>query len=286
MKLIVRADDFGYTKTHNDGTMKAIDDGIVTSVDIMLDTPGTLDALERIKHYPWISIGWHAHFWGRPILDPSKLPSMVDESGKFKFRKDQSLKSTCKYDEVYMECKAQMELCLTILGRVPDTAWIQDNNSEFEKARLDICKEYGISYNVASKPNYDGIVIDANKEYLDKNIYMPNQPATIYKICYSNDYSERSTYDPVEYYVQNKANLLEKNIVLTAWHPGYLDEYVMSESRMKECRVKDVEALCSEKLKSWIIDNKVVLLNHRDALNGTREYQNHLKNIGSKLYIG
>lgn len=39
MKLIVRADDFGYTKTHNDGTMKAIDDGIVTSVDIMLDTP-------------------------------------------------------------------------------------------------------------------------------------------------------------------------------------------------------------------------------------------------------
>ena len=56
-KLIVRADDFGYTVAHNDGTMEAIDNGIVTSVDLMLDTPGTLDAMERIRAYPWICRG-------------------------------------------------------------------------------------------------------------------------------------------------------------------------------------------------------------------------------------
>ncbi|MGN1054189.1 MAG: ChbG/HpnK family deacetylase, partial [Erysipelotrichaceae bacterium] len=75
-RLIIRADDFGYTRIHNLGTFEAIDNGIVTSVDMMLDTPGSIDAMERIKDYPWISIGWHAHFWGRPVLDPSEVPSM------------------------------------------------------------------------------------------------------------------------------------------------------------------------------------------------------------------
>ena len=50
-RLVYRADDIGYTKAFNDGAFKAIEEGIVTSADIMLDTPGTIDALERIKNY-------------------------------------------------------------------------------------------------------------------------------------------------------------------------------------------------------------------------------------------
>lgn len=285
MKLIVRADDFGYTKTHNDGTMLAINEGIVTSVDIMLDTPGTLDALTRIKDFPWISMGWHAHFWGKPILDPSEVPSMVDEHGNFKFRKDQSLKATCVYEEVLKECHAQMQLCLEVTGRVPDLTWIQPTGTEFERARMTICEEYGIPYNVAAKPNHQGELIPAREPYRHLKMYMPNQPATVYKICYSNDYSERVKYDPVKYYLEDEGQILDKEIVITAWHPGFLDPYVMNESRMRECRVKDVEALCSPVLKAWIIREKVELINNRDALYGTSEYQNHLKSIQSPLFI-
>ncbi len=285
MKLIVRADDFGYTKAYNDGTIAAIENGIVTSVDIMLDTPGTLDALERIKAYPWISIGWHAHFWGKPVLDPQKLPSMINEEGKFKFRKDQSLKKTCLYEEVLKESRAQIDLCLKVLGRVPDTAWIQDNGSDFERARKDVCDEYGIHCNIASKPDYEGILVPAYAPYQKLNVYMPNQPATIYKLCYSDSHAERSLYDPVKYYLDDEGDILNKEIALTAWHPGYLDPYILNESRMGECRVLDVEALCSEKLKQWVIDNRIELINHRDALFKTKEYQNHLRGINSPLYI-
>jgi len=285
MKLIVRADDFGYTRTHNDGTMVAIDHGIVTSVDIMLDTPGTVDALERIKDYPWISIGWHSHFWGRPVLDPSLVPSMVNDEGKFKFRKDQKLKATCKYEEVLAECRAQMELCISVLGRSPDTTWLQATGSDFERARKQVCDEYGIKYNIADKPNFEGVIVPAFQEHQHLDIYMPNQPATVYEKCYSNDFSIRMEYDPIKYYVDDEANILDKNIVITAWHPGYLDEYVLSESRLKESRVVDVKALCSEELKQWIVDHSVELVNHRDALYGTNEYQNHLRNMGSPLFV-
>lgn len=285
MKLIVRADDFGYTKAYNDGTIEAIDNGIVTSVDIMLDTPGTMDALIRIKDYPWISIGWHAHFWGRPVLDPSEVPSMVDETGKFKFRKDQKLKATCLFEEVLKESRAQMELCLRVLGKAPDTAWIQENGSEFERARKQVCEEYGIQINIADKPDVNGKIVPAQEKLRYLEIYMPNQPATVYKICYSNTYSERMTYDPVKYYVNDEGDILDKKIALTAWHPGYLDPYIMSESSLAEGRVIDVKALCSNELKQWIIEHKIELVNHRDALYGTREYQNHLRSVNSPLSI-
>ena len=285
MKLIVRADDYGYTKTHNDGTIVAIENGIVTTVDVMFDTPGTIDGLERIKKYPWISIGWHSHFWGKPILDAKEVPSMVDETGKFKFRKDQSLKATCVFDEVLKESRAQMELCISILGKAPDTANIANNGTDFEKARKQVCDEYGIEYNFADKPDYNGVVIPALEKHRHLEIYMPNQPATVYRICYDDSNEKRNTYNPVKYYTEDEGDIMNKKIALTAWHPGYLDEYVISESRMGECRVVDVKALCSSEIKNWIITNEIELINHRDALFGTNEYQNYLRSMNSPLLI-
>lgn len=51
-------------------------------------------------------------------------------------------------------------------------------------------------------------------------------------------------------------------------------------------RIQDVHALCSEELKNWIRENRIELVNFRDALYGTKEYQNHLRNIGSDLFVG
>lgn len=286
MKLIVRADDYGYTDVYNLGTIKAIEDGIVTSVDLMLDTPGTIDAMEKIKSYPWISIGWHAHFWGRPVLPPEEVPSMIDDTGKFKFRKQQSLKADCKYDEVLKECHAQMERCIKILGRVPDTTGIQNNDTDFEKARRQICEEYGIVYNFTDKPDAKGNIVTARECYRHLHIYMPNQPATVYQTCYEDSYQKRMCYDPVAYYLEDAGDLLNREIALTAWHPGYLDPYILSESRLREARVIDVQALCDDRLKQWIISQHIELINHRDAIFGTHEYQNYLKSIHSPLYLG
>ena len=68
-------------------------------------------------------------------------------------------------------------------------------------------------------------------------------------------------------------------------HPGFLDDYVLAESSCTLPRVKDVEALCDERVIQWIIDNRIELVNHRDALYGTNEYQEHLKETGSPLYL-
>jgi len=47
----------------------------------------------------------------------------------------------------------------------------------------------------------------------------------------------------------------------------------------------DVSAMCDVRLRSWIKQNNIELVNYRDALYGSDEYQNHLKATGSDLVM-
>lgn len=62
---------------------------------------------------------------------------------------------------------------------------------------------------------------------------------------------------------------------------GYTETY----NRFYTARVIDIAALCSPLLKQWIVEHQVELVNMRDVLLGTQEYQNHLRAVGSPLYI-
>ena len=104
-KLIIRADDMGYSLVSNIGAFRTIEEGIVTSADVMLDCPGTEDALTRLRYMPWISVGWHDHFWGSPVLDPSKVPSMYDKK-RGGFREDLKTATDVNPEEALAELRA------------------------------------------------------------------------------------------------------------------------------------------------------------------------------------
>lgn len=163
-RLVYRADDLGYTKAYDEGFFKAIDKGIVTSADIMLDCEDSVEALKKLKNYPWISIGWHAgHLWGKPVADPKLVSSMINEKGEFKWRKNKKLQDDVPYEEAYIEYKAQLELCLRILGRVPDTTTIAGNRP-IDQARRDLCNEYGIVYDFCGQSR-NGTYLSCKEEY-------------------------------------------------------------------------------------------------------------------------
>lgn len=285
MKLIVKADDYGYTKRCNDGTIKAIEDGIVTVVDVMLDTPGTVDALERIKDYRWVSIGWHGgHFWGSPVADPALVPSMINEQGRFKWRKDRSLQKTVVYEEAVTEMRAELERCIRILGRTPDFTEVFGDDSVMSRARKAVCDEYGIKYGFATTIHGDTILPPAeehkkcNIEKVDPQFQYPGAMGRDKDVVKQN-------YFPINHF--KKYLDVNKDITyLSSWHPGYCDDYIAAESSMAYCRDIDVEALCSDELKQWIIDNKVELVNYEDAVFGWNIYQNYLRTAGSPLWKG
>ena len=60
--LIVNADDFGYGSGVNQGIVEAHDRGILTSVSLMVNTPGTAEAVRLAAERPQLSVGLHANF--------------------------------------------------------------------------------------------------------------------------------------------------------------------------------------------------------------------------------
>lgn len=290
MKLVIRADDFGYTEEFNRGTIEAIKNGIVTSVDLMLDTPGTVDAMVKIKEFPWISIGWHGgHCWGRPVADPSTVRSLLNEEGRFKYWNDASLKNEVDYDEALIECRAEVNRCIEILGKAPICTEVDPTSSVYERARAQVCDEYGIRRNYMRKRNRKtGITSHPSDEFKDLGIYMPTQHDSVYKDLYNGNPEERLKYDPVRYFIEDADHLLDEKACITAWHPGYLDDYIFNmfpKNHFHTARVVDIVALCSPILKQWIIENKVELVNMNDLLLGTQEYQNHLKATSNKMFL-
>jgi len=291
-KMIVRADDVGYTEVCNIGTFKAIEEGVVTSADIMLDAPGTVDALRRLKEMPWISTGWHAHFWCSPVLEPDQVPSLLIK-GTNRFRHDLKDAEDISKKELLDECRAQMERCIEIMGKVPDTSDYRPESVYGDVCRQ-ICSEYGIAYGIARKNTRRDGLQEPDEKWKSRNILIAD-PQNAYDALQTDNVMKTSEYDPASYYIDDPDHLMELPedvIIEQSWHPGYVDYFVYELGdygpRAKYFtvgRTKDVEALCSERLKSWVKEKKIELINFRDALYGTSEYQNHLRNIKSDLYM-
>lgn len=293
-KMIIRADDVGYTHVFNLGTFEAIRNGVVTSADVMLESPGTEEALTLLKDMAWISVGWHSHFWCSPVLPAEKVQSLLIP-GTDRFRHDIQSTEEMDEEELYQECQAQMKRCIKTLGRAPDTTNLSTQQTLFNRVKKQICDEYGIAYQFGIKKG-KGQVDKPLEKWSHLKIFVPS-PQNAYKEIENESITDQyERYDPVKYYTEDPDHLLDLPddvIVEQSWHPGYVDYFVYKQGDygpraryFTSVRTEDVAALTSDRLKNWIKEHKIELINFRDALYGTNEYQNYLHAIDSDLYIG
>lgn len=83
-RLIVNADDFGFNREITDGIVESHQHGIVTSTTLMVNMPAVEYAIEQAQHCPGMSIGLHVNLTlGRPISDPTAVPSLLRSDGQF-----------------------------------------------------------------------------------------------------------------------------------------------------------------------------------------------------------
>ena len=349
-KMVMRADDIGMSKFCNFGSFEAIENGVVTAADVMLDSPGTEDALQRLKAYPWVSVGWHMHMWGAPVSDPKRVPSLIEKSGPFagRFRTDLSQANDVVFEEALMELRAQLERCVKILGKAPDTGGGGRGTAPWGKAVSQVTTEYKLvnNFTIEAPPNevfqayrdkYLKHIRDAQQageewakyysvggpggaggrggaagqpgapsgggrgtpdpKFAGRKIINPVGTFAYLDLLTDSIAKVEKEYDPVLFYTEDRAGILkypEDMIFAQSWHPGYVDYYTYrlgeraNRARAQQFvigRTQDVAAMCDPRLKNWIKQNRIELVNYRDALYGTDEYQNHLKAIRSDLYM-
>ena len=80
-RLIVNADDFGYTSGVNRAILEAHSRGVVTSATLMANGPAFAEAVQLAGTVPKLSIGCHVVLTdGEPVLGAERLPSLTSGS--------------------------------------------------------------------------------------------------------------------------------------------------------------------------------------------------------------
>jgi hopanoid biosynthesis associated protein HpnK len=83
-RLIVNADDFGFTPGVNRGIAEAHTQGIVTSATLMANGRAFADAVALAKALPTLSVGCHVVLIdGQPLSDSKQISSLTSSAGQF-----------------------------------------------------------------------------------------------------------------------------------------------------------------------------------------------------------
>jgi predicted glycoside hydrolase/deacetylase ChbG (UPF0249 family) len=113
-QLIVAADDFGLTKSVNEGIVRAHQEGIVTSLNLLPTGEAFDDALRLAKDIGLDEAGAHlALTETRAITDPAKILTLVDTDGNFYKGHAQFflkfISGGIDLGQIYVEWRAQLE---------------------------------------------------------------------------------------------------------------------------------------------------------------------------------
>jgi hypothetical protein len=87
IRLIIRVDDMGCSHATNTGIRQTYENGIATSVEIMVPTPWYPEAIAMLKEMPGLDVGVHLTLtseWTNVKWRPlTQVPSITDERGYF-----------------------------------------------------------------------------------------------------------------------------------------------------------------------------------------------------------
>ncbi len=116
LELVIRIDDLGYCHAANLGLKRVLEEGVCTSVSVMVSSPWFNQCVEILKQHPNVSVGvhltlnceWREYRLG-PVLHPTDVPSLVDEFGHFKGTRAALMAAEPKLDEVERELEAQIK---------------------------------------------------------------------------------------------------------------------------------------------------------------------------------
>ena len=249
-KILVRADDLGFSEGINYGIEKSVKEGIIRSVGIMVNMPATQHGWDLLKD-TGACFGLHTNICvGKPLVDPALVPSICDENGNLKSSKmyRAAAKEGIDYvvlDEVILEVEAQYQKFVELTGMKPHYfeghAVTSDN---FFKAMRIVAERHGC-------------------EFLDVGFFGPVKFRNT--MLYTSLESGRPGYDPFDSLKRAaEKDYGEDGCLMFVCHPGYLDAYILKVSSLTIPRALEVEMACAQETKDWLKENDIEVITYDD----------------------
>jgi chitin disaccharide deacetylase len=158
-RLIVRGDDMGYTHSGNMALIKAYEEGIEKSIEVIVPSPWFPEAVKLLKEHPGVDVGVHLAItseWDnvkwRPLTD---CRSLTDENGYFlpmvypnpNYPGLAITERAWKLADVEKEFRAQIEMARRLIPRVSHISshmWCTGIDDEVRALTKRLAREYGI----------------------------------------------------------------------------------------------------------------------------------------------
>ncbi|MDX9971723.1 MAG: polysaccharide deacetylase family protein [FCB group bacterium] len=113
--VLFHSDDAGMSHASNLGTIRAIEEGVVTSASIMMPCPWVPEFVKYVKEHPEVDAGvhltmnseWDLYRWG-PVAGKPAVPGLCDPDG-YLWDNGKQVVENATPDEVEREIRAQIE---------------------------------------------------------------------------------------------------------------------------------------------------------------------------------
>jgi hypothetical protein len=158
-RLIVRGDDMGFSHAGNEALIKSFNDGIETSIEVIVPSPWFPEAIKLLQENPTIDVGIHLALtseWDNIKYRPvSYCPSLTDEDGYFfpmiwpnkNYPGKALLENNWNIADIEKEFRAQIELATKKIPRITHISGHMGCNSmkpEVNELAIKLAKEYNI----------------------------------------------------------------------------------------------------------------------------------------------
>ena len=258
-KLVVNADDFGFTRDVNEGIMRAHREGILTATTLMAHGAAFDDAVKRARELPELDVGVHLTLVGAPPY-PATVSDLIiamarkkiDVGGELRKQIEKVLAAGIR--PLHLDAHKHTHLLPPVLKHVAA-----------------LSREYGIPWVrrpfdfplQASGIPYSRRLVTRSLRALSGGFYR-----TLHRYgCRTTDHFAgfriTGRYDTAELCALIRA--LPEGVTELMTHPGVCtDELRSVHTRLKESRQKELEALTSVEVKRALAEAGVELVRYRD----------------------
>ena len=199
IRLVIRADDFGFSHASNMALKRILDEGTLTAASVIVNTGWLDETVEILKKHPEVSVGvhvclnseWTPYRWG-PVLPAKEVPSLVDAWGHFFGTRAELMANKPNLDEVEREIRAQVELAIRKglrISYMDHHMGTAASTPEFRERFVKVANEFGLGisrwYGEIQGPLVYTVEPAKKTEFLVSELGKLKQPGVYLVVCHT-----------------------------------------------------------------------------------------------------
>jgi predicted glycoside hydrolase/deacetylase ChbG (UPF0249 family) len=284
-KLIINADDFGFTPGVNRGILETMERGVVTSTTVSTNMPYSGEIGSLAARFPNVSIGIHFNLTvGKPLAPVGLVPSLVNDKGEFLGRAfvGRMTLGRIRFAQMVRELDEQVRR-LVELGVHPGHFDSHQNKHLYPMFFAAVTK-VAERWRIRKMRSYNRCLLSRNpcrrSRLLRYYMVNPRRAATHSLSRFITRYAHfrglrtpdrlislSNTHSDGKYRHSTWMWILKQipaGVSEIYVHPGYVDELLSEYSSYVEEREDEVKVLVDSEIQEAFVDNGIELVSFRD----------------------